>query len=50
MAINAALARWQGQALRHGRQMSEWGIALGERIMDMAPHGASDGRPREGMF
>lgn len=49
-AIDAALARWQGQALRHGRQISEWGIALGERIMDTAPQGASDGRPREGMF
>ena len=50
MAIAAALARWQGQALRQGRQMSEWGIALGDRIMDMAPQGAPDGQPREGMF
>ena len=47
--IDAALARWQKQALRHGMQMSEWGIALGERIMDLAP-GASDDGPRAGMF
>ncbi|OBV36739.1 hypothetical protein ASR47_1001212 [Janthinobacterium psychrotolerans] len=49
-AIDAALSRWQCQALRHGRQMSGWGIALGERIMALPRQGASEGQPREGMF
>ncbi|MGK5024063.1 FAD binding domain-containing protein [Janthinobacterium sp. RB2R34] len=46
--IDAALARWQKQALRHGMQMSEWGIALGERIMDMGA--SASGGPRTGMY
>lgn len=46
--IDAALGRWQKQALRHGMQMSEWGIALGERIMDLQT--SAGGAPRTGMF
>lgn len=49
--IDAALARWQGQALRQGMRLTQWGMALGERIMDLPPSaGEPDGAPRSGMF
>lgn len=52
--IDAALARWQGQALRHGMQMTEWGVELGDRIMDIgaAPgqEAPASGGPRANMF
>ena len=49
--IDAALGRWQSQALRQGMQLTQWGIALGERIMDLPPQSdAADGTPRSGMF